>query len=184
VGAIVVAALLIGTGTDKNASAPVDDGVARTSTDPAQGAAQRAVDTAKVSPRADMVFGEPPGAEPASADAALVRFRLSTTQSGGEVYCGLFAKDSWPGLAVQFDIEPVGGDTVVCEFEKVKPGEYAAAAFHDQNGNENLDLSWLGLPEEDWTFSQDVHQLLPLPTFDRIKFDVDGDRTTVTADLG
>jgi uncharacterized protein (DUF2141 family) len=176
VGAIVVAALLIGAGTDKNASAAPVDGVARTSTDRGEGPSQRAVDATM----AEKVSQE---AEPASADTTLVRFRLSTTQSGGEVYCGLFAKDSWPGLPVQFDIEPVDGDTVVCEFEKVEPGEYAAAAFHDQNGNENLDLSWLGLPEEDWTFSQNVRQLLPLPTFDEIKFNVDGDRRTVTADL-
>jgi uncharacterized protein (DUF2141 family) len=124
---------------------------------------------------------QPPPDDP--VEGGLIRFRLKTNHEGGSVYCGLFAADSWPGLPVQFDIEPVEAESVVCEFDNVPRGEYAAAAFHDQNGNDTLDLNWFGMPEEEWTFSRNVRRLLPLPQFEDIKFDFGGDRKTVDAEL-
>ena len=33
-------------------------------------------------------------------------------------------------------------------------GEYAIAIFHDENGNEELDTNWLGIPREPLGFSR------------------------------
>ena len=127
--------------------------------------------------------GEQTAEKRATPRQGVVRFRLATNHEGGSVYCGLFAEDSWPGLPVQVDVEPVEDGSVVCEFDGVERGAYAAAAFHDENGNDNLDLNWLGLPEEEWTFSRNVRRLLPLPKFEDIKFEFSGGRKTVAAKL-
>ncbi|MFL5335203.1 MAG: DUF2141 domain-containing protein [Geminicoccaceae bacterium] len=41
-------------------------------------------------------------------------------------------------------------------FDDLAPGRYAVAAYHDLNGNGQLDTSMLGLPTEPYGFSNDV----------------------------
>ena len=38
--------------------------------------------------------------------------------------------------------------------EDLPQGDYALAIFHDENGNEELDANWLGIPREPLGFSQ------------------------------
>ena len=38
--------------------------------------------------------------------------------------------------------------------EDLPRGDYAIAVFHDENGNEELDANWLGIPKEPLGFSQ------------------------------
>ncbi len=170
VGLVLVAGLLLAGGTD---SPPRDEGAAR---------ATQGNESSSVAPAAIPKPGQLAPPEDAAAEG-IVRFRLTTHHEGGSVYCGLFAEDSWPGLPIDFDVAPVEGESVVCEFDGVARGEYAAAAFHDQNGNDTLDLNWFGMPEEEWTFSRNVRRLLPLPQFEDIKFEFAGDQKTVDAEL-
>ncbi|MHC5536900.1 DUF2141 domain-containing protein [Singulisphaera rosea] len=51
-----------------------------------------------------------------------------------------------------------------CKIANLQPGEYAAFAFHDGNGNGKVDSNLVGVPTEGFGFSNDVRpQVLPIP---------------------
>lgn len=50
-------------------------------------------------------------------------------------------------------------------FRGLKPGRYAVAVFHDENGNREFDQQILGIPLEDYGFSNDVAAFLGPPSF-------------------
>jgi uncharacterized protein (DUF2141 family) len=55
-------------------------------------------------------------------------------------------------------------------------GTYAAALFHDQNGNHNLDTNWMGIPKEDIGFSMAKMKTFGPPSFQECSFQLSGDR--------
>ena len=59
------------------------------------------------------------------------------------------------------------------EFRDVPDGDYALAVFHDANGNGKLDRS-LGIPREDFAFSQNPPMRPRAPTFKECRFTVKG----------
>ena len=71
-------------------------------------------------------------------------------------------------------------------FKVLPPGEYAVAAFHDADGNGDLNTSLLGLPTEGYGFSNDARGLFGPPGFDAAAFAIEAgeDRPTVTVTLG
>lgn len=48
------------------------------------------------------------------------------------------------------------GTSVTLPFTNLPPGRYALKAYLDRNGNQELDLDWLGLPQEPWAISNDI----------------------------
>jgi len=52
------------------------------------------------------------------------------------------------------------------------PGRYAVAAYHDENGNDTFDRSWLGIPEEGYGFSRDAKPGLGPPQFVEAAFEL------------
>ncbi len=50
-------------------------------------------------------------------------------------------------------------------FGNLKPGRYAAIAFHDENGNGKLDENFLGVPAEPYGFSNNAQGFLGPPAF-------------------
>jgi uncharacterized protein (DUF2141 family) len=48
----------------------------------------------------------------------------------------------------------------------IEPGVYAVQAFHDENGNLDLDRNFLGLPKEGMGFSNDAPMRFGPPSFD------------------
>lgn len=65
--------------------------------------------------------------------------------------------------------------THVARFGKVPPGEYAVVVVHDENGNGKLDKGFLGFGGESYAYSNDAHPLFGRPSFDEVKFAVNGD---------
>ncbi len=65
-------------------------------------------------------------------------------------------------------IKAVGGKATT-EFEDLPYGEYAIKIFHDENGNEELDIGWMG-PEERYGFSNDARAMIGPPDWDEAKF--------------
>ncbi len=55
-------------------------------------------------------------------------------------------------------------------------GSYAVAAIHDENGNNTLDTSWLGLPREGVACSNNAHGRFGPPAFEDavLQFGKDG----------
>ena len=67
--------------------------------------------------------------------------------------------------------------------ESLPPGEYALLAYHDENGNGELDFRPLGIPKEPIAVSNGAGRLLGPPRFESAKFAVDGETTHLTLRL-
>ncbi len=57
-------------------------------------------------------------------------------------------------------------------FAGIKPGAYAIAAYHDENGNRTFDKGLFGWPLEGYGFSNDAPVFLGAPPFARAAFSV------------
>lgn len=121
----------------------------------------------------------PDAAEPARAKSlpptgTEIRFIMRTKHNRGKVRCGLYTgQKTW--LSPNF----VSKSTVVstakratCVFENVPPGRYAISAYHDANDNGRLDRNFLGLPTEDFSFSEGAKAGLGPPSFKEAAFTV------------
>jgi uncharacterized protein (DUF2141 family) len=61
---------------------------------------------------------------------------------------------------------------VAVKFEQVNPGIYAIAVFFDQNGNGRLDKNFLGIPREEYGFSNNIIPLTRSATFKEASFTI------------
>jgi len=57
---------------------------------------------------------------------------------------------------------------------EIPDGEYAIAFFIDANGNKKLDKNFLGIPKEQFGFSNNAMGTLSAPSFEQAKFQVAG----------
>jgi uncharacterized protein (DUF2141 family) len=55
-------------------------------------------------------------------------------------------------------------------FNGLPSGEYAIKVFHDENNDNNLDTNFLGIPVEDYGFSNNARGLFGVPDYDDAKF--------------
>jgi uncharacterized protein (DUF2141 family) len=62
-------------------------------------------------------------------------------------------------------------------------GDYAIALFHDLNSNGEMDISWLGIPQEPFAFSRPVPSKWRLPKFSEVKVGLYQSQRTVRASL-
>jgi uncharacterized protein (DUF2141 family) len=67
-------------------------------------------------------------------------------------------------------------------FEDVAPGRYAVAAYHDADGDGELDKIPPGIPTEPYGFSNEVGRL-GIPSFQKALVEVGEGRTTVVVRL-
>ena len=79
-------------------------------------------------------------------------------------------EDSCRGAVVETELKDV--------FEiraEVPDGEYAIAAFLDINANNKMDKNFIGIPKEQYGFSNNAMGRMSAPSFDQAKFSVEGD---------
>lgn len=55
--------------------------------------------------------------------------------------------------------------TTYIDIDGLPEGVYALAIFHDENGNNELDTNWLGLPKESFGFSRGRMKAFGPPSF-------------------
>jgi uncharacterized protein (DUF2141 family) len=122
----------------------------------------------------------PPPAAAASAPAPLARGILTVRIQGlrhdrGTIFVALYdnrrAFAAKQGQAHGATTRPQNRSAVVV-FENVVPGKYAVAFFQDENANQKLDTSLLGVPTEGFGFSKDVMGKLGPPTFEAAAIDI------------
>ena len=89
-----------------------------------------------------------------------------------EAYTSDEEEPSCTGRAGEIENEQ---STVV--FEDLPLGEYAIKLFHDENENGELDTNFLGIPKEDYAFSNNAKGSFGPPKYEKAKFDVTGDLT-------
>ena len=117
-----------------------------------------------------------------SAGAALaqqptsVTFEFETGERGGAVMVALF--DNEAGYE---DSRPFGAQTVSVSgritrvtFEGLAPGDYAMKAFHDVDGDGEMDTNPFGMPTEPYAFSNNAVGNMGPASWDRARFDVVG----------
>lgn len=64
------------------------------------------------------------------------------------------------------------GASVTLTFKDVKPGRYAIALLHDENGNGKADRAAMMIPTEGFGFSRDAKVRFGPPRFEQAAFDV------------
>jgi len=76
--------------------------------------------------------------------------------SRGAIYIGLFNNEKTfltiNGIYRWMKLKPRRG-VVSCKFRNLPKGKYVVALFHDENGNEELDLNSMGFPKEGYALS-------------------------------
>ena len=93
----------------------------------------------------------------------------------GDVFVGLYASPSKFLKGNQCDAQrKVRASTrpITVVFDNLPPGAYAVGAFHDENANDHLDTSFIGLPVEGYALSNGVRAVMSKPTFQQAAFTV------------
>lgn len=94
----------------------------------------------------------------------------------GHIGCALYnSPEGWPDshtAAFRQRWLTIEGKSVVCTFDRLPPGTYAFAIFHDENDDGLFDSDRLGFPKEGWATSNNVKHLLRAPSFDESRVDL------------
>lgn len=69
---------------------------------------------------------------------------------------------------------PITQGTSFHRFTALEPGRYAIAVYHDENGNDDFDTNFIGLPLEGYGFSNDARVFLGPPSFADAAIEVEG----------
>jgi len=72
---------------------------------------------------------------------------------------------------------------VTVVFEKIPAGKYAISMFLDENGNKEMDTNFLGIPKEQYGFSNNVLPATRAANFDEASFDVKDNPSTISIRL-
>lgn len=116
----------------------------------------------------------PPAAAPAAADVTVIATGLRNTHGvvracmTGEV--AHFPRCENPELSYNVVGEAAGSVTLT--FHNVRPGRYAIALLHDENGNGKADRAAMMIPTEGFGFSRDAKVRFGPPRFGEAAFDV------------
>jgi len=57
-------------------------------------------------------------------------------------------------------------------FENIPAGNYALKVFHDEDNNQTLTTNFLGIPIEDYGFSNNARALIGIPAWEKAKFNI------------
>ncbi|NQV82464.1 MAG: DUF2141 domain-containing protein [Rhodospirillales bacterium] len=94
---------------------------------------------------------------------------LGVRSNAGLVHFGLYDNpESFPTDDGRMGGAEVGisNNRAVTVFRGLLPGRYALAVFHDENGNDEFDQVFFGLPLEDFAFSNGAVAFFGPPGFD------------------
>ena len=93
----------------------------------------------------------------------------------GEVRFALFdMPDQFPrGAKLDSKDIPAFPGAVTARFKNIKPGAYAVAIHHDENGDKEMNTNIIGFPQEGYGFSNDARVFILPPGFDAASFTMD-----------
>ena len=108
-------------------------------------------------------------------------------REAGQVRISLFATpEGFPDQGercLQWGFARLLGDQAYLVFAPVRPGSYAVAVFHDEDGNGKMRKDWLGRPKEGWGVSRDAQGRFGPPRFEDAAFEAAGDTMTIHLQL-
>ncbi|SKB81827.1 Uncharacterized conserved protein, DUF2141 family [Salegentibacter holothuriorum] len=93
----------------------------------------------------------------------------------GKVYFALFNEDNFLKKApIQGEVSEIKEGVAQITFSEVPSGIYAITAYHDKNGNQQMDFESNGIPKEDYGVSNNQINLYGPPLWEDAKFKFDG----------
>jgi len=102
---------------------------------------------------------------------------------GGQIMVALYdSADGFLKRTVKTGAAPAANGKVIVTVKDVPAGDYGFALFHDANGNGKMDKNMMGIPSEDYAFSNNALGNMGPPSFDQARFSVPaaGAATTVS----
>lgn len=128
-----------------------------------------------------------PGVAESSESADIVVEVEGLDSREGVVRCGLYTKSSWlqPEKAEDWVDAEYGADgTAECRFDEIEEGTYGVGAFHDSDGDHDMDSNVLGIPTEGVCASRDPEGGMGPPEFSGARFEHEGgSETTVSCTM-
>jgi len=79
---------------------------------------------------------------------------------------------------------PIVNKQVVVVIDSLEYGEYAVRVFHDENKNKIIDTNILGIPTEDYGYSNNASSWFGPPSWDKAKFIFDKSEMTIEIEVG
>jgi uncharacterized protein (DUF2141 family) len=93
----------------------------------------------------------------------------------GKVYFALFNEDNFLKKApIQGEVSEIKEGVAQITFSEVPSGNYAVTAYHDKNGNQQMDFESNGIPKENYGVSNNQMNLYGPPLWEDAKFEFDG----------
>ena len=93
----------------------------------------------------------------------------------GKVYFVLFNEDNFLKKApIQGEVSEIKEGVAQITFSEVPSGTYAVTAYHDKNGNQQMDFESNGIPKENYGVSNNQMNLYGPPLWEDAKFEFDG----------
>lgn len=107
--------------------------------------------------------------------------------SWGQLMVAIFSpSENFPDgdYADQYVKRRASAGPVTVVFDGLRPGRYALAAYHDENGNGKLDTTFFGWPTEGYALSNGVRLAFHRPTFSEAAFTLDASDRAITLHIG
>jgi uncharacterized protein (DUF2141 family) len=112
---------------------------------------------------------------------------VGLNNDNGDIKVGLFnSAQSFSGKIK----EKYGGSVIKifdkkaqCIFSNIPYGEYAIKLFHDEDRDDKINTNFLGIPSEQYGFSNNAKGIFGIPSFDNAKFVVSSDTVRVEINL-
>jgi uncharacterized protein (DUF2141 family) len=109
----------------------------------------------------------------------LVGFRNDTGQTCVQLYNNPIGFPGKYANAYRIAHSPIKNDQATIEFQELPYGSYAISVLHDENMNNKLELSFLGIPKEGCAVSNDPKIFLGPPSFEDAKFEIQSNSKTI-----
>jgi uncharacterized protein (DUF2141 family) len=120
-----------------------------------------------------LTVGAAPAPDPVDLDIVLTGLR---SEAGKVHVCLWHMPNAFPDCGKGVDVQKLSAPaakTVTIHVAGLRPGAYAISAMHDENGNQKLDKSALGLPTEGVGFSNNPKLIFGPPPYARTRFEAD-----------
>ena len=98
----------------------------------------------------------------------------------GQAYIGLYRQqDQFPEINKQYigKVVAISSKKASIVFTQLAKGNYAIAVFHDRNKNGILDKNFLGVPTEEYGFSNNARNTFSAPSFKDASISLSGNKT-------
>ena len=82
----------------------------------------------------------------------------------------------------EYKFVPVG-NTLTAQITDREYGEYAIAAYQDENSSGKIDKNFIGIPKEGYCFSNNIKPKTKAPSYKDCKFDYDEKSNTLTMEM-